>query len=94
MAYGNGGNGKPKYEHKRDRGSMFENDHKEKDAQPDFTGSVNINGTIYWISGWKDMTAAGKRKISLAVKLQEERQEEQRPTQGRQAPPQSRRASW
>lgn len=82
-------NGKPPYKHKQNRGSMFENDHKTKDTQPDFTGSVDVNGTVYWISGWKDMVN-GKKKLSLSVKLQEERPQSQQPqqTQTRQ------RASW
>lgn len=66
--------GKPKYQHKENRGSMFENDHKTKETQPDFNGSVNVKGTIYWINGWKQMTQSGKKQISLSVQPQEERQ--------------------
>lgn len=72
VAFKQGGD-KAKYEHKRDRGSLFDNDRKEKETQPDFTGSINVNGTIYWISAWKEMTGSGKRKLSLSVKEQEER---------------------
>ena len=83
-------NPKQPYKHKTNRGSMFENDHKTKDTQPDFTGSVDVNGQIYWISGWKEMSLNGKKKISLSVKLQEERPEQRQTTQQ----PQRRNASW
>lgn len=92
MAYQNNGQQqKQKYEHRVDRGSMFENDHKTTDKHPDFTGSVNVGGKIFWISGWKEMTASNRKKISLSVKLQEERPQDQnaRPTNRNQRP-----ASW
>ena len=82
-------NGKTPYKHKTNRGSMFDNDHKTNDRQPDFSGSIDVNGMIYWISAWKEMTQAGKKKLSLAVKVQEERQPE------RQQQPQTRpRSTW
>jgi hypothetical protein len=84
-------NGKQPYKHKTNRGSMFENDHKTKDEQPDFTGSLDVNGTIFWISGWKDMTQAGKKKISVSVKVQEERPAEQSDRSAQQS---RRQASW
>ena len=87
-----GGNGKPKYQHKTNRGSMFENDHKTKETQPDFTGSVDVNGTIFWISGWKEMTQNGKKRLSLAVNVQEERPSGQQ-QQGRQQQ-QRREVKW
>ena len=77
MAWNNGGsgggNGKAKYEHKRNRGSVFDNDHKTTDKHPDFTGSANIEGTIYWVSGWTQMTKSGKRQMSLSFTRQDER---------------------
>lgn len=84
MAFNNGGGNKPKYEHKLNRGSMFDNDHKTTEKHPDFSGSINVEGTVYWISGWTGMTNDGqKRKLTLSVKRQDERPEEQsRPTQG------------
>ena len=81
---------KEKYTHKTNRGSLFENEHKEKDTQPDFTGSINVNGTVFWISGWKEMTQAGKKKLSLSVKEQEERPAEA----PRQTFQQRRASSW
>lgn len=93
MAYGNGG-GKPKYEHKLNRGSMFDNDHKTTEKHPDFTGSINVEGTVYWISGWTGMTTNGqKRKLTLSIKRRGKGPEE-RPTQGGRQQQTSRRSSW
>src|SRR5262245_30337378 len=89
MAWDTGGGqpgGKPKYQHKQNRGSMFENGHKTKEKQPDFTGSVNVDGTIYWLNGWKELTQSGKKRISVSV----QRQDEQRQSNGGQ----QKRASW
>lgn len=52
---------------------MFENDRKTKETQPDFNGTIDVAGTIYWINGWKAVTANGKKRLSLSVQLQEER---------------------
>jgi hypothetical protein len=78
------------YQHKENKGSMFENGHKTSDKHPDFTGSVNVNGTIYWLSAWKNMTHDGKKWLSVAVKLQEERPQEQRPSQA----PRRQNSGW
>ena len=34
------------------RGSMFRNDRKTKDNQPDYRGSAQIEGVEYWVSAW------------------------------------------
>ena len=90
MAWNNGGNGggngKAKYEHKRNRGSVFDNDHKTTDKHPDFTGSANIEGTIYWVSGWTQMTKSGKRQMSLSFTRQDERPQQPTPQQNQTKP--------
>lgn len=35
------------------RGSIWKNDRKEKETQPDFKGSINVEGTEFWVSAWK-----------------------------------------
>ena len=50
------------------RGSLFKNDKKLEDRHPDMNGSINIEGTEYWISGWKKVSKAGSGFISLSVR--------------------------
>ena len=35
------------------RGAIWGNDKKVKDTQPDFTGSILVDGKDYFVSGWK-----------------------------------------
>lgn len=34
------------------KGSLFKNDRKETANHPDYKGSINVEGTEYWASGW------------------------------------------
>ena len=52
------------------RGSLFRNDRREKDSQPEYTGSINIEGVEYWLSGWVK-EGKGKKFFSLSVKPKE-----------------------
>ena len=54
------------------RGSLFKNDKKLEDRHPDMNGSINIEGTEYWISGWKKVSKAGSGFISLSVRPKQE----------------------
>ena len=47
-------------------GSLFKNDKKTKDAQPDYTGKVNINGREMRLAGWIK-TSGDKSFLSLKV---------------------------
>lgn len=35
------------------RGAMWLNKNKQSDNHPDFSGSINVAGIEYWLSGWK-----------------------------------------
>ena len=52
-------------------GALFLNDRKETEKHPDFRGTINVDGTEYWVSGWtKDIQNGPKRgesMISLAL---------------------------
>lgn len=85
------GNGKEPYHHKTNRGSLFENDNKKTEKHPDFTGSIDVEGVIYWLSGWKAMTEDGRKRLSVAVTKQEERRDDDRPTQ---QPPRKQSSGW
>ena len=55
------------------RGSLFKNTKKEKETHPDMNGSINIDGTEYWISGWTQVSKkTGEKFLSLSVKLKQE----------------------
>lgn len=62
------------------RGSLFKNDKKTEEKHPDMSGSININGTEYWISGWKKQSKAGTGFISLSVRPKEVVRQSSQPT--------------
>lgn len=67
------------YEQRDNSGSVFVNDRKENDKQPDRTGTAMIDGVMYYVSGWIKDGAKGKF-MSLAFKRKEEKpQEDRRP---------------
>jgi hypothetical protein len=53
------------------RGSLFVNDRKETDKHPDRTGSINVEGVDYWLSGWLKESASGKKYMSLSITKKE-----------------------
>jgi len=56
-------------------GVLFRNERKEKDTQPDYKGSCEVNGIEYWISGWKKQTAKGPA-LSMRFEVKEEKRAE------------------
>jgi hypothetical protein len=55
------------YEIKPNTGSLFVNNKKEKETSSDFNGKLNVNGTLYYISGWKKISRNGEEYINLAI---------------------------
>jgi hypothetical protein len=56
----------------RNRGVLFsERDKKTKDTDRDYSGSVNIEGTEYWLSAWIKTSKKGTKFLSLSVKPKE-----------------------
>jgi uncharacterized protein (DUF736 family) len=48
------------------RGALFVNEKKDSDEKPDYTGRCQIDGVIYWLSGWiKAPREAGEDFISI-----------------------------
>jgi hypothetical protein len=35
-----------------DRGVLYRNENKTSENHPDYSGSVNVAGTDFWLSGW------------------------------------------
>ena len=58
------------------RGSLFKNEHKEKDTHADYNGSINVDGKEYWLNAWvkeagEKSKNPGKKFFSLSVKEKE-----------------------
>ena len=54
------------YEQRENSGSLFKNDRKEKDVQPDYRGQALIGGVEVWVSGWVKKAANGTSFMSLS----------------------------
>ena len=53
----------------RDRGVLYRNENKTSENHPDYSGSVNVSGTDFWLSGWlKESKKDGKKFFSLSVR--------------------------
>ncbi len=62
---------KKKFEQRDFSGALFENSRKEKETNPDYNGTVIIEGVEYWISAWDKTSAKGQPYLSLAFKAKE-----------------------
>ena len=62
----------PKEYDNTNSGALFKNDKKEKDSHPDYRGSINVDGTEYWISAWIKEGKSGKF-MSLSVQPKEDK---------------------
>lgn len=59
------------------RGAIWKNDNKQKESQPDFKGSININGVEYWLSGWRRKADAHPKAPALSLSVQPKEQAHQ-----------------
>ena len=62
------------FELKDGQGSFFRNDKQGIDSRPDYRGELNVNGTMYRISGWVKEGKSGKW-MSLSVTPKDDPQE-------------------
>jgi hypothetical protein len=58
------------------QGALFKNE-KQNDRQPDYRGSLNVDGEEYWVSGWIKTAGPtsrnpGQKFMSLAVTPKED----------------------
>lgn len=49
------------------RGVLFPNERKKNVNQPDYTGSVTVDGAEFWLSGWGRKSKQGRKYMSLAL---------------------------
>lgn len=61
------------YEHKENTGTLFQNDRKTTDNQPDFKGQINVGGKLLDIAGWMK---EGGRGNFYSLKVSEPRQQQ------------------
>ena len=55
--------------------SLFVNDRKETEKQPDYKGSLFLNGKDYWVNGWAKTSQSGKKWISMSVQPKEPKEQ-------------------
>jgi hypothetical protein len=73
------------------RGVLFVNDRKEKDTQPDRTGTLNVDGVEYFLDGWLKTSESGRQFLSVSVKRKDKQpQAAQEPRNDRPATPAAR----
>jgi hypothetical protein len=56
------------------RGALFRNTEKKEgdDRDRDYSGTLNVNGTEFWVSGWLQTSAKGTKYLSLAIKQKDD----------------------
>jgi uncharacterized protein (DUF736 family) len=60
------------FEQRPNTGSLFRNEDKKTDRHPDFSGTVDIDGVAYSLSGWGKTSKNGKRFLSLSIRPKNE----------------------
>lgn len=55
------------YVQKEGQGSLFINDKKTSDKQPDYQGNVMVNGKKMQIAGWKKQSKSGNTFLSIQI---------------------------
>lgn len=56
------------------RWSLFRNERKSEDKDPDYTGSLNVDGVEFYLNGWlKESKKDGKKFFSGNIKKKERR---------------------
>jgi len=53
-------------ENKNNSGALFKNDRKQKETEPDYKGTINIEGIEYYLSAWVNESArTGQKYFAL-----------------------------
>ena len=71
------------------RGALFKNTRKETDKHPDYKGSINVDGTEYWVSSWLKVSGKGEKYLSLSVQPKDSAPQQPQQPKPQQRPQQS-----
>ena len=52
-------------------GAIFPAREKKTEKHPDMTGSLNVEGVEYYVSGWTKVSQKGQKFLSLSVKAKD-----------------------
>jgi len=55
----------------KNRGALFKNADKTKPTDRDYGGTIDVDGTAYWISGWIKTSKKGTSFLSLSIKVKD-----------------------
>lgn len=61
------------------RGSLFKNEAKESETHADYQGSINVEGTEYWLNAWIKTSKSGSKFMSLSVRAKQEAKPKAKP---------------
>lgn len=50
------------------RGVLFKNDDKADEREPDYTGSLNVDGVEFFLDAWIKTAKSGRKFMSVRVK--------------------------
>jgi len=67
----------------QNRGAIWKNENRQSDKHPHFSGSINIDGKDYWLSGWKRADDASDRAPLVSFSV---RPKDDNPSQSYQQP--------
>lgn len=70
------------YEQKDNSGSVFKNNRRERETQPNLTGSALIDGKEYWVNVWTKTKADGEKWMSLAFNPKQPKEDTSKPSAG------------
>jgi len=67
------------------KGALFKNEKRDKESQPNYRGSCEINGEEFWISAWIKEISKGQRAGEMFMSLSFQAKEDNR-SRGRSSP--------
>ena len=65
----------PKEYDNTNSGALFKNNNKEKETQPDMSGSLDVEGKQYRIAAWSNESKTGIKYLSIKLTEKQEAQQ-------------------